>query len=135
MLNESIIGELDCSREIDFFNLFSDDNLMDLILIDSSAYFIEKFYKNADLTKFTPNSYVYFYEKYGLTKQQLKGYIAAILYMGLEPKKHIEYYWTEDTFNYNNFLPRYLTKNFFFICLHAFSSKLAKMKAMIQGKR
>ena len=60
---------------------------MDLILIDSSAYFIEKFYKNADLTKITPNSYVYFYEKYGFTKQHLKGYIAAILYMGLEPKK------------------------------------------------
>lgn len=112
--NETIFEGLDCNREIDYFCLFFDDVLVERIVRDSEDYFVEKFYNKADLSKITPNSYVYMYRKHGFKKSHLFAYIAAILYMGLEPKKQIDQYWSEDPFHSNNFLPKYISRNFFF---------------------
>ena len=115
MTNEILFSYLECNREIDYFSLFLTEEIYNEIVIDSERYFRDKFYdRNLDNQTITPNSYAYHYQKYGISIDHFKAYIAAILYMGLEPKEHINYYWTDDSFHSNNFLSKIMSRNFFF---------------------
>jgi len=100
------------AREIDYFNLFFDDNLFNNLVDESSRYFKIKFSQSIRENK--KHTYGYFFNKNGLNTTYIRAYIAILIYMGLEPKAKITKYWSEDKFHSNSFIPKIMCKNFFY---------------------
>jgi len=109
--NELLFQLKKSEKELDYFSLFFDDKIITEIVNNSKKYFLDKFPQPLVITK---NSYWDLYKKYNFNKNHFKAYLAAIIYMGIEPKKRIEDYWSCDPMFLNSFLPKYFSRNFFF---------------------
>ena len=72
----------------------------------------------------TPNSYLYFYKKYNITKEDIMTLIGTFIYFGLHPYNCYDNYWKDDII-YSNSLSKVITKNKFkFLCsLFAFADR------------
>ena len=72
----------------------------------------EKYVKNWKERDAAPNSYLYYYKKYNITKEDIKILVGAFIFFGLHPYNCYDNYWKDDII-YENSLSKVITKNKF----------------------
>ena len=106
-----------CSTILDIFKLLFTEEMIISLAKESKEYALSKFieedgedWKNKKLTK---NSYKWYYINHGITSNDIKLYLAAIIFMGIIKLPRISNYWENNSF-YQNILPNYISKNKFY---------------------
>ena len=108
------------SEPIDFFSLIFSNNLYEELAKEALLYYEgtieEKYGKNWKEREAASNSYLYYYKKYNITKEDIKILFGALIFFGLHPYNCYDNYWKDDII-YENSLSKVTTKNKFkFLC-------------------
>ena len=113
------------SEPIDFFSLIFNNTLYEELSKEDLLYYEgteeEKYVKNWKERDAAPNSYLYYYKKNNITKEDIKIIVGAFIFFGLHPYNCYDNYWKDDII-YENSLSKVITKNIFkflFHCLHS----------------
>ena len=106
-----------CKSAFDYFKLYFTPEIASIIAKESNLYFSNKLKaKYGDNFKdynFCKNSYGFIYLRHGnIEKDDIFGYIGALIFMGLHWYPQLIKYWSNDIL-YNNYLSTRMTKNFF----------------------
>ena len=75
--------------------------------------FVEEYGEDWKNKKLTKNSYKWYYINHGITSNDIKLYLADIIFMGIIKLPRISNYWENNSF-YQNILPNYISKNKFY---------------------
>jgi len=89
------------NKEIDYFEMFFDDEIYNIIISESNRYFMEKYMSDA---KFGTGTWQYQYKKKQITKQDIKSYFAILLCMAIVDLPQKRMYWSEDPLLRQNYI-------------------------------
>ena len=119
-----IDDKINILNELEYFQLFFDDEIMNFFEQESNKYvtniLIKKYgsnFKEFILNEKAYNTYRYLYVTKGITKEDILAFIGVRIFMGINKLLSIENYWSNDVLYKNNLVKKVMSKEYYyFIC-------------------
>ena len=119
-----IDDKINILNELEYFQLFFDDEIMNFFEQESNKYvtniLIKKYgsnFKEFILNEKAYNTYRYLYVTKRITKEDILAFIGVRIFMGINKLPSIENYWSNDVLYKNNLVKKVMSKEYYyFIC-------------------
>ena len=119
-----IDDKINILNELEYFQLFFDDEIMNFFEQESNKYvtniLIKKYgsnFKEFILNEKSYNIYRYLYVTKGITKEDIFTFIEERIFIGINNLPSIENYWSNDVLYKNNLVKKVMSKEYYyFIC-------------------
>ena len=122
LFDYKIDDKINILNELEYFQLFFDDEIMNFFEQESNKYvtniLIKKYgsnFKEFILNEKAYNTYRYLYVTKGITKEDILAFIGVRIFMGINKLPSIDNYWSNDVLYKNNLVKNVKSKEYFIL--------------------